>query len=203
MGLRVVGLNGFDVRGWSVARLIRRLSVMVSLCDRHLSCGGLQSTESQQVVSGADQMRVQLNPGDAPEARASQAAVALHPTEDLLDPLALFLADPVARMPSRARIQSRRAAVLDLRNVWTNASAAQELHKIFRAVALVRTEAVRQESLAALAFEHRRRRSGLALAHQTTLHAPRLALSHAEIVLQRVLQQAARQRIASAVWLRG
>lgn len=130
-----------------------RLSMVMSIFKRHLSCGRLQSREAQQVVGSAEQMSVQLHAGDAAEACATQTAVALHPAEDLLDPLALLLTDPVVRMPCGASVQSRRGSVLDLRDVRANTLAAQVRHKILGVLALVGAEATGRQALARLALE--------------------------------------------------
>src|ERR1039457_6531375 len=95
-----------------------RLLTAVAIFKRHLSCGGRQATEAQQVVGSADQMRVQLHASDAAHAHAAQAAVGFHPAEDFFNPLALSLTDPVAGVPGGTRIQSGRLAVLELRKVW-------------------------------------------------------------------------------------
>jgi len=60
---------------------------------------------------------VQLHALKATHERAPKAAVALHPTEDLLDALSLSLADRVAGMARGARIQPRAVAAFDLRDM--------------------------------------------------------------------------------------
>ena len=106
---------------------------------RYLSCGSLQGTQTQQIVGGADLVGMQLHGVDAPKARASQSAPALHPAEELLDPFALALTDPVTGVPGSTRIQSRRAATFDLRHVRPNALAAQERDERLVVVPLVGT----------------------------------------------------------------
>src|SRR5450631_3565372 len=120
---------------------------------RHLSCGGRQATQTQQVVGHTDQMSVQLDTSDAAHAHAAQAAVGFHPAEDFFDPLALSLADPVAGMPGGAPIQPGGLAVLDLRDMRTDALAAQERHKSLGVIALVGTQRARSQPLAGLAIE--------------------------------------------------
>src|SRR6202034_3530010 len=158
----------------------RPFSVLIAILQRHLPWERSQSTQPQQVVGGADEVRVQLHSGDAAEARAAQATPALHPAENLFDPLALSLADPVARMPSRASIQPRGVAPLDLGDVRANAAAAQKLHKRLAVIALVGTETLRLLVLAALALEQLGRRSGLARERRAhaDVHAQPVAVLH-------------------------
>jgi len=60
---------------------------------------------SQQVVGDRHQVGGELRLHDPNEAALSQATDRLHPAEDLLDPLALSLADAVALVARGARIQ--------------------------------------------------------------------------------------------------
>ena len=70
-----------------------------------LPCGWPQSAHAQQVVSGGNDVGVDLHAFEAAHHRAAQSTVGLHPAEDLLDALSLSLADVVALMACRARIE--------------------------------------------------------------------------------------------------
>src|SRR5215469_8520829 len=107
----------------------RPFSMLIAVLQRHLRWERSQTTQPQQVVGGADEVGMQLHASDAAEARATQTTPALHPAEDLFDPFALSLADPVARMPCRTSVQPRSPAPVNLGNVRANAAAAQKMHK--------------------------------------------------------------------------
>jgi hypothetical protein len=138
---------------WRVVKPLWQQSMVMSLFKRHLSCGGRQATETQQVVGGTDQMGVQLHASNAAHVHAAQASIGFHPPEDLLDPLALALTGPVAGVPGGTRIESGRLAALDLRDVRRNALAAQERHKVFGVIALVGTERAGSQAFASQAIE--------------------------------------------------
>jgi hypothetical protein len=78
--------------------------------QRHLRWERSQTNQPQQVLGCTHEMRVQLHADNATKARSTQSAPA-HPAEDLLDPLALSLAHPVALMPRRASVQARGVAL--------------------------------------------------------------------------------------------
>src|SRR6266704_6283624 len=78
-----------------------------------LSRAGLHSRHAQQVVRGPNHIGRKLGLHDSDEAALSQSADRLHPAEDLLDALALSLADRVALVPRGPAIEPRRPATLD------------------------------------------------------------------------------------------
>src|SRR6516164_730568 len=128
----------------SSCTLFPPFSLFIAVLQRHLRWERSQTTKAQQVVSGADEVSMQLHSGDAAKTRPAQATPALHPAENLFDPLALSLAYPVALMPRRASVQPRSVAAIDLGNVRANATPAQKIHKRFAVVTLVGTEARRR-----------------------------------------------------------
>src|SRR5262249_22618654 len=139
--------------------------------------------QPQQVVGGADEVGMQLHASDAAEARATQTTPALHPAEDLFDPLALSLADPVTRMPCRTSVQPRSPAPVNLGNVRANAAAAQKIHKRLAVITLLATETRRLQALAGLALEQRGRCGRLALKRRAhaDVHAQPVAVLHERV----------------------
>ena len=109
-----------------LSKLFSVNSSIMGKFKRHLSYGLLQSRQAQQVVGGTDHVGVQLHASHTAKARASKSAPALHPAEDLLDPFALALTDSVTGVPSGPCIQTWRATALDLSQVRSDPSAAQE-----------------------------------------------------------------------------
>src|SRR6266481_5861352 len=74
------------------------------------SCGRrAQPGDAHQIISGAHQVGRQLGEFAAPITGAAEVGDGLYPAEDLLHPLALLLADNVARVPQRSSIQRRAA----------------------------------------------------------------------------------------------
>src|SRR5579863_8496490 len=148
--------------------------------QRHLSWERSQSAEPQQVVGSADKMGMQLHSSDAAKARATQPAPALHPAEDLLDPLALSLADRVTGVASGARIQPRGVAALNLRDVRADAAAAQPHHEGLVVIALVRAQTDWLQTLAPLALEQLGGRGafGLQCRAHADIHAQSVAVLH-------------------------
>ena len=74
-----------------ISRLSRNFATNVSakcIIKRRLSCGGLHSTEMEQVLRMADVVAIQLYAGDATEACATKLAPYLSPPEDPLDSFA-------------------------------------------------------------------------------------------------------------------
>src|SRR3974377_2355014 len=162
----------------SIAGLYKRFpcsSMLIAELQRHLPWERSQTTQPQQVIGRAHKVGVQLHAGNATKARATQSAPALHPAEDLLDPLALSLADPVALMPSRTVIEPWGMRALDLNNVRAGAPGAKEVHKGLAVIPLVAAETRRLQTLAGLALEQLCRRSRLALQHRAHADVPRTA----------------------------
>src|SRR5215204_1791493 len=133
----------------------RWLMSAMALFRTQLSCQRLQSSQAQQVVSGADNVRVELYAPQTARERAAQSAVLFHPTENFFDALALALADGVASVPSGASIQSRRLAALHHGNVRSDLASPQVRNKILAVIALVGADAGRTYSLASLPIQHR------------------------------------------------
>src|SRR5882762_4141134 len=152
----------------------------MAILNRHLSWDWSQSTEAQQVVGRSDQVRVQLHAGEAAEACAAQAPVRLHPTEDLLDPLALLLADPVARMARGANVEPCSAASVNLRDVWPDGLVAQEIDERRAVVTLISPQAAGLQALAQLALHKRDRCGRLGLERRThpDIEAQSVAVLH-------------------------
>jgi hypothetical protein len=71
----------------------------VSCRSRHQSC------DSEQIISGADQIGVHLHPLATAVARFAQTADGFHPAEGFLDAFAYPLADGVTRIMSGAYVQ--------------------------------------------------------------------------------------------------
>src|SRR6516164_8020344 len=162
---------------------IVRFSMLMAVLRRHLHWKQSQTTQPQQIVGGTDEVGMQLHSGNAAKACAPQATPALHPAEDLLDPLALSLTDPVALMSRGASIQPRSVTSLDLRYVRTDATAAQKLHEGLAVIALVRTQTGGLEALASLTLEQLCRGGRLAFqgrAH-ADVHAQSVAVLHERV----------------------
>jgi hypothetical protein len=68
-----------------------------------------QPRNAHQIISGAHQVGRQLGQFAAPVAGPAEVGNGLNPAEDLLHPLALLLADNVARVPQRSPVQRRAA----------------------------------------------------------------------------------------------
>ena len=149
------------------SRRLRQQSVWSGsggVCDIRcspLSGAELESTHAQQVVGGPGEVRLQLYAGGSDEACLAKTAIGLQLAEDLLDPFALSLADPVTLMARRAIVQSRRAPAFNPRNVRADASIAQSLDEGAAVIALVTAQALRTHTLATLSVQKRRRRNGL------------------------------------------
>src|SRR5437588_12247706 len=160
------------------------------ILNRHLSRDRSQSTDAQQVVGGSDQVRVQLHTGEAAEAGAAQAAVRLHPTEDLFDALALLLADPVARVPRGPSVKTGSVPSIDLREVRTDGLAAQKVDERRAVVTLISPQAAGLEALAQLALHERDRRGRLGLERRTdsTVHAQPIAVLHERMAAEAQLR---------------
>src|SRR3974377_1637224 len=159
---------------------ISPFSMLLAVLQRHLRWERSQTTEAQQVVGRAYEVGMQLHSGNAAKARAAQATPALHPAEDLLDPLALSLAHPVAVMTRCASVQPGGVAALDLCDVWANATPAKKTHKRLAVITLVGTEAGRLQALFGLALEQlcRRGRLGLQRRAHANVYAQPVAVLH-------------------------
>src|SRR5439155_17146373 len=127
----------------------------------YLSCRRLQLRHAQKVVRRADQVRGELGLRDPDEAALSEPAHRLHPAEDLLDALALSLADRVALMSGRSAIQSRCATALNRSDVRCDSPLPEQRHEGLVVVALVGAERLHPLARSPAAIEHRR--SGLRL----------------------------------------
>src|SRR4051812_39475527 len=87
----------------------------------------LERPHPDQVVGGGREQKLPVHPTSTPVAELAQPADRLHPAEDLLDPFPRALADRVAQMTCRARIE--RATVLLLRDVRRGLEGTQRLHE--------------------------------------------------------------------------
>src|SRR5271155_2036906 len=107
--------------------------------DRWSCRGHRQLRYAHQIIGGADQVRCQLSELAASIAGAPEVGHGLNPAEDLLDPLALFLADGVARVPQRSSVQRRaaRAAVVG-RDMWSHVQRPAGRDEIRGIISLVR-----------------------------------------------------------------
>jgi hypothetical protein len=97
---------------------------------------------SQQVVGGAGEVCVHLNASGTDEARLAKPAVGLQPPEDLLDPFALALTDPVALVSRGAIVQPGSTPAVDPGDVRTDAASAQLLDEVPSVIALVTAQAL-------------------------------------------------------------
>src|SRR6516225_11372321 len=80
-----------------------------------------QPGDAHQVIGGAHQVSSQLSELAASITSAPEVGGGLDPAEDLFHPLALFLADAVARVPQYAFVQHRTApAAVIGSHVWGN-----------------------------------------------------------------------------------
>src|SRR5437899_8884388 len=115
-----------DVRGGARARRWN---------GRRASRGRLETPHPYQVVGRRREQTLPVHPTSAAVAELAQPADRLHPAEDLFNPFPRALADRVARMACRARIE--RATVLLLRDVGRGLEGTQRLHEAVRVVAFV------------------------------------------------------------------
>lgn len=118
--------------------------------------GWCESRHTQQIVGAGSQIGLQLRASDADDPTLSQPADGLGSTEDLLDMLSLALADAVAVVARGPRIQTRRDAPVDARDVGPDPVRAQVRDKALAGVALVGTEGVGVDALSAQAAERLR-----------------------------------------------
>jgi len=118
-----VSIEGTErvVRGWAFA------DAAGSQFD---SSAGTKLCDSQQVVSGADQVGGESGTFDAPIAVAPEVADRLDPAEDLLDPLARSLTDRVSRPIGGTQVERRRSfcatggVILSTRQLATNVAVS-------------------------------------------------------------------------------
>ena len=89
------------------------------------SCGHLQGPQADQSVGGSDEEELPFDPRGAAMAELAQAAGRFHPAKHFFDAFADPLADRVARLPGRARIDR---TVRGLRDVGRDAEGAGGFH---------------------------------------------------------------------------
>src|SRR6476646_3960911 len=94
---------------------------------RRMSRGRLQCAHPYQVVDCRGEQKLPVHPTSAAVTELTQPADRLHPAEDFFNPFPGALADRVARMPRRARIE--RATVLLLRDVRRGLQRAQRVYE--------------------------------------------------------------------------
>src|SRR5579863_6342277 len=100
------------------------------------SCGlSEESSNSQQVVGSTEHVGRELVAMEPLEPGLAEVADRLHPAEDLLDPLSEPLADRIARVPSRARVDGR-VPLLPC-DVGRDVARAATLHEVACVVTLV------------------------------------------------------------------
>jgi len=88
------------------------------------------------------------------EPALAQATHCLQPAEDLLDPLALPLADSIALVASRSTIETGCSTALDTRDVGYGTVLPEMVDETARAVGFVRTQGQWVAMLATLARQH-------------------------------------------------
>ena len=106
---------------------IASFSWIIAILQRRLSLERSQTPESPRVhrQNGRGAARWPHREG------ARQTTPALHPAEDLLDPLALLLNDPMTTVSRRARVQARSVPPIDLRNARADAASAQKTDECY------------------------------------------------------------------------
>src|SRR5262245_171860 len=101
---------------------------------------GHESCHSNEVVRRRHQIRRQLGQMQADEARSAKAADGLHPAKDLLDALALLLADRIPSMPRGAPINGAASPTRVLGHMRRDVAGAEIGHTLARVVALVASQ---------------------------------------------------------------
>src|SRR5499427_7868445 len=93
-----------------------------------------------EIVGGQGKRKHPVHPPPPPMPGLAHQAHCLEPSEDLLDPLAPALADPIPRMARRSPVDRTGPARGVLGDVGGDAEQAHGLDEIARVIALVRSE---------------------------------------------------------------
>src|SRR5438105_4322415 len=123
-----------DLRSWSCTAAGGGLA---AASQSRCGSGGCQSSHSDKVVGGGDQVSSQSSPLQAAVARPSEATYRFHPSEDLFDALTDALTDGVSDVPRGAAVDGTPPSAGVLRHVRCDLPLSQIGNAGFGVIALV------------------------------------------------------------------